>query len=201
MASRLREIVSDEDLYAQNGLQFLPFTTIYQLLTEPLDRLVDHTMLLVPDLITYWLTGTVGAEVTNASTTGLLCATNRTWNTSLVERVGLPPELLPPLRQPGDHSGHFGDVPVVAVGSHDTASAVFAVGSGAYISCGTWSLVGLELDRPVLTEPARLANFTNEAGVDGTTRFLRNTMGLWLLSESLRVWDTPLEPLLRAAAG
>src|SRR6185312_10468404 len=99
----------------------------------------------------------------------------------------------------GRHDG----TPVVAVGSHDTASAVVgvpAVGDRfAYISCGTWSLVGVELDSPVLTAESRAANFTNEGGVDGTIRYLRNVMGLWLLQESLRSWGTSLEPLLREA--
>lgn len=198
MDAKLRALIPDDELYAINGLQHLPFNTVYQLLTEP--HLADHTMLLLPDLITYWLTGTMGAEVTNASTTGLLSATTRSWSWDVVDRAGIPRSLLPPLRNPGDHSGHFESTPVVTVASHDTASAVFAVDGGAYISCGTWSLVGLQLDAPVLTSAAREANFTNEAGVDATTRFLRNTMGLWLLNESLRKWNVPVAPLLRAAA-
>jgi rhamnulokinase len=135
-------------------------------------------------------------------------------------RAGIPPGIFPPLRQPGDligpmlagpaaEAGLPPGLPVVAVGSHDTASAVAAVPATgtdfAYISCGTWSLVGMELDRPVLTEASRLANFTNETGVDGTVRYLRNVMGLWLLQESLRTWSAAgrparLGPLLAAAA-
>jgi rhamnulokinase len=121
----------------------------------------------------------------------------------LLRRAGLPSSLLPPLRQPGDPMGGLrtdaaeaaglaGGLLVTAVGSHDTASAVAAVPADgadfAYISCGTWSLVGVELDRPVLTEASRAANFTNETGVDGTIRYLRNVMGLWLLQESERTW-------------
>ncbi|MQA08375.1 MAG: rhamnulokinase [Pseudonocardiaceae bacterium] len=218
MAERLRALVDDETLYRITGLQYLPFNTIYQLLTEPPERLVDRTLLLLPDLLGYWLTGAVGAEVTNASTTALLDATTREWSADLVARAGLPSTLLPPLRRPGEKIGPLhGELvrrtgldgaPVLAVASHDTASAVAAVPAAGerfgYISCGTWSLVGVELDAPVLTESARLANFTNEAGIDGTVRFLRNTMGLWLLSESLRTWGLDssgeLERLLHAAA-
>ncbi len=158
-------------------------------------------MLLIPDLLAYWLTGSVGAEATNASTTQLYDVRGRTWAKDLAKRVGLPDEILPPLREPGDVIGPLQpevaqdvglptDVPVIAVGSHDTASAVVGVPAEddrfAYVSCGTWSLVGVELDAPVLTEDARRANFTNEGGVDGSIRFLRNVMGLWLLQESLR---------------
>ncbi|MBP2325790.1 rhamnulokinase [Kibdelosporangium banguiense] len=200
---QVRKLISDEDLYEICGLQHLPFTTIYQLMAEPQDRLADHRMLLLPDLITYWLTGTMGAEVTNASTTGLLDATTRQWSPEIMSRLDLPSSLLPPLRQPGDHCGLFGSTQVVSVASHDTASAVAALPVSSpnfgYISCGTWSLVGLELPAPVLTQEARLANFTNESGVDGTVRFLHNTMGLWLLNESARTWGADLAPLLRAA--
>ncbi len=178
-------------------------------------------MLLLPDLLGYWLTGQKGAERTNASTTQFLDATSREWTTGLLERLGLPTRLLPPLRDPGevvgtllpDVAGEVGlpaDVPVIAVGSHDTASAVVGVPAEAsdfaYISSGTWSLVGLELPGPVLTEEARRADFTNEGGVDGTTRFLTNVMGLWVLSECVRKWqedgvpDTDLPTLLDGAA-
>ncbi|MGZ6754755.1 MAG: rhamnulokinase, partial [Nocardioides sp.] len=152
-----------------------------------------------------WLTGQVGAERTNASTTGLYDVRRRAWAGDLAERVGIPSAILPPLRSAGDVVGtllpavaaEVGldlDVPVVAVGSHDTASAVVAVPAApgehaAYLSSGTWSLVGLELDEPVLTDAAREADVTNEGGVDGTIRFLKNVMGLWVLSESLRTWE------------
>src|ERR1051325_5291565 len=151
---------------------------------------------MVPDLLAYWLTGSVGAELTNASTTGLFDVRTRTWSAPLMDRLGIPSRLFPALREPGEGIGPLlpspglglgpGEVPVVAVGSHDTASAVAAVPAltddFAYISCGTWSLVGVELPSPVLTEAGRAANFTNEAGIDGTVRYLRNVMGLWLLS-------------------
>ncbi len=194
--------VGPEALYRRNGLQHLPFNTLFQLATEgPLLELADR-MLLVPDLLAYWLTGTEATERTNASTTGLLDPRTGEWDLELAELVGVPARLLAPLVDPGDVLGRTTpevaavvgrDVPVVAVGSHDTASAVVAVPSTdpdvAYVSCGTWGLVGLELDAPVLTEEARVAGFTNEGGVDGRTRFLHNVMGLWLLSESIRTWD------------
>lgn len=201
--------ISARELYDVTGLQQLRFNTLYQLVSEP-DRLAAaHTMLLIPDLLNYWLTGEIGAERTNASTTQLYDVRARTWAFSLASRVGIPPRLLPPLRDPGTVVGparELSGVPVIAVGSHDTASAVVAVpaspGSNfAYISCGTWSLAGLELPEPELGDAALAANFTNEGGVDGTIRFLRNVMGLWVLSETLRTWSrTDLPDLLAAAA-
>ncbi|MEV6824576.1 rhamnulokinase family protein [Amycolatopsis sp. NPDC051102] len=201
-------LVSARSLYDVTGLQQLPFNTLYQLVSEG-DRLsAASTMLLIPDLLNYWLTGSIGAERTNASTTQLYDVRTQSWATSLASRVGIPPRLLPPLRDPGMVVGtadELGGIPVVAVGSHDTASAVVAVPAApgtnfAYISSGTWSLAGLELPAPVLTDEALAANFTNEGGVDGTIRFLRNVMGLWVLSETLRTWSTPDLPALLAAA-
>ncbi|WUI02450.1 rhamnulokinase [Spirillospora sp. NBC_00431] len=209
---RVRAEVGDDVLYQASGLQFLPFNTIYQLAADDLDG--AGTLLLVPDLLAYWLTGEIGAERTNASTTGLLDVRAGTWSRDLLTRLGLPAKILPPLRDPGDAIGTLREdvaaetghpsLRVTAVGSHDTASAVAAVpaetGRFGYISCGTWSLVGVELDAPVLTEASREANFTNEGGVDGTVRYLRNVMGLWLLQESLRAWGGPDLPALLAAA-
>ncbi|RCG25423.1 rhamnulokinase [Sphaerisporangium album] len=201
---RTRAAEPSDELYAASGIQFLAFNTVYQLLADRLDR--AETMLLIPDLIAYWLTGEIGAEVTNASTTSLLDVHDRTWARGLIDRLGLPSRIFPPLRRPGDPIGAvpIGDrsAELVTVASHDTASAVVAVPATserfAYISCGTWSLVGVELTAPVLTS----RSFTNEAGIDGTIRYLRNVMGLWLLQECLRAWGEPeLEPLLAAAAG
>ncbi len=203
-----------DELYARTGLQVQPFNTVFQLVAAQGTAALAAAkgMLLVPDLLGYWLTGVRVAEVTNASTTGLLDATTRTWATDLADRLGVDTRLLAPLRDAGELLGHAGEVggaPVWTVGSHDTASAVVAVPATAddfaYISCGTWSLVGLELDRPVLTQESRAANFTNEAGVDGTVRYLRNVMGLWVLQESIRTWNeaglpADLPDLLAAAA-
>ncbi|SER14352.1 rhamnulokinase [Lentzea xinjiangensis] len=199
--SRTDGIVPPEGLYEINGLQFQPFNTMFQLMAEPLLPQAAH-LLLIPDLISYWLTGERGAEYTNATTTGLIDVRSGRWSDGLTRH--LPPGLLPALRHPGDPAGTHRGIPVTAVGSHDTASAVVAVPAEterfAYISCGTWSLVGVELTGPVLTPESKAANFTNEGGVDGTVRYLRNVMGLWLLQECLRVWGAELEPLLREAA-
>lgn len=194
--------VSPEELFARNGLQHLAFNTVFQLATEGDALPFADRLLLIPDLLNFWLTGNAYAERSNASTTGLLRAETKEWDRDLAARLDIPAAILPPLIDAGAPVGKLSlDVAervgralnVVAVGSHDTASAVVAIpnpGRGfAYISCGTWGLVGLELDAPVLSEEARLANFTNEGGVDGRTRFLHNVMGLWLLSESLRHWE------------
>ncbi|MFJ5986512.1 rhamnulokinase family protein [Lentzea sp. NPDC092896] len=199
--SRTDGITPAEGLYEINGLQFQPFNTMFQLMAEPLLPQASQ-LLLIPDLLSYWLTGQRGTEYTNATTTGLIDVRTGQWSPELTR--DLPPGLLPPLRHPGDLAGTFKGIPVTAVGSHDTASAVVAVPAEtdrfAYISCGTWSLVGVELDFPVLTAESRAANFTNEGGVDGTIRYLRNVMGLWLLQECLRTWSADLDPLLREAA-
>jgi rhamnulokinase len=210
-------------LYGTTGLQFLQFNTLYQLATER--NLEGVQALLIPDLIAFLLTGVRRTESTNASTTGLFDARAGEWATEFHTALGLPKDLFPPLIEPGETVGTLlpaiaartglpESATVVAVGSHDTASAVAAVPAAAsaadaetfaYISSGTWSLVGLELEHPVLTEASREANFTNERGVDGTIRYLRNMGGLWLLSECQRTWAqdgfTPeLSALLTGAA-
>jgi sugar (pentulose or hexulose) kinase len=190
------------DLYAVTGIQQLPINTIYQLGAAAGSPALNaaRSLVLIPDLIAYWLTGNVGAEVTNASTTQLLDVHTRTWAMPLMQRAAISPRLFPSLRQPGEligvirhDAGAAPSVPVISVASHDTASAVVAVPASkpdfAYISCGTWSLAGMELDRPVLSDASREANFTNEAGIDGTIRYLRNVMGLWLLQECTRTWS------------
>ncbi|MFJ4172298.1 rhamnulokinase family protein [Paenarthrobacter sp. NPDC089714] len=218
--ARVHAVIPPEKLYATTGLQFLQFNTIYQLAAEPtLDGL---QALLIPDLIAFLLTGQRRTEATNASTTGLFDAVAGDWAVDFLDALGLPRNIFPPLIQPGEtvgtllpsvaeRTGLAADTRVVAVGSHDTAAAVAAVpasaasGDFAYISSGTWSLVGVELDKPVLSEASRTANFTNERGVDGTIRYLRNVGGLWLLSECQRTWaaqgfNQSLPALLDAAA-
>jgi rhamnulokinase len=211
------------ELYEVTGIQKLRFNTICQLVAAAGTPQLNAagTVLMIPDLLGYWLTGEVGAEVTNASTTQLLDVRARAWAWPVIERAGIPRHIFPPLRFPGQvigilaaavtaYAGLSRAPQVIAVGSHDTASAVAAIPARdphfAFISCGTWSLVGMELDGPVLSEDSRLANFSNETGVDGTIRYLRNVAGLWLLQESLRAWsETSREPslsgLLREAAG
>ncbi len=211
VAARVHAAVPPDELYAVTGIGQLPFNTIYQLAATPMLRHAA-TMLLIPDLLAYWLTGVAGAEITNASTTSLFDVRAQDWATGVIRRAGLPPHIFPPLRRPGEIIGSIDEpnglgspLPLIAVGSHDTASAVAAVPAAgphfAYISSGTWSLAGLELDAPVLTRDSRAANFTNETGIDGTIRYLRNVMGLWLLQESLRRWpDASLGSLLGEAA-
>jgi rhamnulokinase len=193
-----------EVLYARTGIQFLPFNTIFQLAADPRAETAARA-LMIPDLISYWLTGIAGTELTNASTTALLDPRTGQWCHEVASRAGIDLDLFAPLRKPGDPAGDYQGVPVYSVGSHDTASAVAAVPAEgenfAYISSGTWSLVGLELEAPVLTEESREANFTNEVGIDGTIRYLRNVTGLWLLQECQRIWEIPdVAPLLAEAA-
>jgi rhamnulokinase len=218
----VHQVVSPEALYAASGLQFLPFNTLYQLAVDQRDGVIDaHTrLLMIPDLIAFWLTGAQAVEATNASTTGLLDVTTGDWNQTLIDKLGLPSSLFPAIIAPGRPIGSLrpevateigapAEVAVIAVGSHDTASAVvgapLADARAAYLSSGTWSLIGIERTAPVVTEASRQANFTNEGGVDGRTRFLHNVMGMWLLSESIRTWqreghEVDLGQLLEAAA-
>lgn len=200
--------VAPQELYARSGLQHLPFNTVFQLAVDRQRGDLDAAdrALLIPDLVAYWLTGAQVTEETNAATTGLLDARTRQWDADLMARLGLPADLFAPLVAPGAEIGGLlpavaaelgapAGLPVTAVGSHDTASAVVAVPfadqDAAFISSGTWSLVGVELPSPVLTPESQAANFTNEGGVDGRTRYLKNVSGLWLLSESIRTWDGP----------
>ncbi|MFD5317460.1 rhamnulokinase family protein [Streptomyces sp. NPDC127098] len=221
VGERVAELLSPAELYAATGLQYLPFNTVYQLVAaqgSP-QLAAARRLLLIPDLMAYWLTGEQGTELTNASTTQLIDPRTRDWSSGVARTLGIDLGLFPPLRGPGDPAGRLlpevlaetgltGPVPVTAVGSHDTASAVAGVPAAderfAYIATGTWSLAGVELDAPVLGEESRRANFTNELGVDGTVRYLRNIMGLWLLQECLREWaadggSSELGPLLAAA--
>ncbi|MFC9653214.1 rhamnulokinase family protein [Streptomyces sp. NPDC056937] len=210
-AAKVGAVLSPSALYEATGLQHLPFNTLYQLTAAHGSPALGaaRRLLLIPDLIAYWLTGEEGTELTNASTTQLIDPRTREWSRSVAEALGIDLTLFAPLRGPGDPAGRLlpevlaetgltGPVPVTAVGSHDTASAVAAVpASGdrfAYVATGTWSLAGLELDAPVVTEESRRANFTNELGVDGTVRYLRNIMGLWLLQECLRTWEAEGAP-------
>jgi rhamnulokinase len=205
-----------DELYAVTGIQFLPFNTVYQLAAERHGRLWDRAahVVLIPDLLAFWLTGELRTEITNASTTGLLDARSGTWSADLFARLGLDPARFPPLDEPGqvrgtvrpalcDDLGLSRSTVVTTVGSHDTASAVAAVPAVgrhfAYASSGTWSLVGVESEEPVLSAASRAANFTNERGVDGGIRYLRNVGGLWLLQESMRTWaEQGLRPVLGA---
>jgi rhamnulokinase len=229
----LGERIGTDELYAVTGIQHQRFNTVYQLAAEaaglapggraPGDSRLARAerLLLMPDLIAHALTGVAATEITNASTTGMLDAGTRSWSPRVLDALGIGKDLFGDLVEPGtvvgpvtaaitEATGLAPGTPVVAVGSHDTASAVAAVPGlrrgVAFISSGTWSLVGLELDTPILTPGSREANFTNELGVDGTVRYLRNVAGLWLLSECRREWAATGDPaelpdLLADAAG
>jgi rhamnulokinase len=200
--------VAPQHLYEKTGIQRLPINTLYQLVSM---RKADdprlnaaETLLLIPDLLHYWMTGRIVAEYTNATTTQFYDAREQRWAVDLLEDLGLPTRMLPPIVAPGtilgdllpDVCGDVGlprSVPVIASASHDTASAVAAVPGlderSTYISSGTWSLVGVESAQPILSDRARDLNFTNEGGVGGTIRFLKNVTGLWLLQECQRQWQ------------
>ena len=209
-------------LYERTGIQVMQINTVYQLAAaaESGELATAERVLQVPDLLGYWLTDVAASEVTMASTTSLLDVRTRDWADDVIEAAGIPRRLFGALRQPGEivgplsepvrrETGLPGSAVLTLVGSHDTASSVVGVPAEderfAYVSCGTWGLVGVELEQPVVTPETRAANFTNEGGVDGRIRFLRNVMGLWLLQESLRAWKrsglpSELGPLLAAAA-
>ena len=200
---RVFERVPADDIYATTGIQFLTFNTLFQLYAaaQATPRLIDaaNTLVTIPDLLNYWLTGEIRAEFTNATTTQFVNAKSRSWATDLLNGLGLPTRLLPRLIEPGAELGRLSaDVStplagtrVVAPACHDTGSAVAAVnvgGARAFISSGTWSLLGTEVSTPIITPKSRKLNFTNEGGVYGTTRLLKNIGGMWLLQSCLRSW-------------
>lgn len=200
-------ILSTEELYEETGTAFLPINSLYHLLgiNRYQSGLLDHaeTFLMMPDLLIYFLTGEIGSEFTNASTTQLLNVHSGTWSNKIITAYNLKESLFKKIHHPGTARGtvrkslsdsfHISTCNVIAVPSHDTASAVLAVpskqnNSCVYISSGTWSLIGVENESPVLQEEAKNKGFTNERGVGGSYRVLKNIMGLWLLQESRRNW-------------
>jgi rhamnulokinase len=207
MIERAFERVPAERLYAATGIQTMPINTVFQLLADEGSAALQaaERIALVPDLLALWLCGELANERTNASTTGLLDARSGEWASEVIGELGLPERLFGPLAEPGTELGpllghhELGDTPVYAVASHDTASAFAAVPvdeHAAVLSSGTWSLLGLERPEPVLSDAARDATLTNERGIGGTTRLLKNVMGLWLLEESRRCWgDTSYDEL------
>jgi rhamnulokinase len=206
--------VDAERLYQATGIAAQPINTVFQLMADRDLGRARHAVL-VPDLMTYWLSGQLGTELTNASTTGLLDTRVMKWADEVGEALSVPIKMFPPLRAAGEVAGPavadlgLARPPQVIVGpSHDTAAAVAgvpALGEGfTFVCTGTWALVGVELPAPVITEAARRAGFSNEGGVDGTTRFLRNVTGFWLLQECAREWQAAgrrvdLDELTRAA--
>ncbi len=200
------ETISKEEIYNRTGTQCMRINTLYQLmyLKENEPEIFENTekVLLIPDLFAYMLTGEMRAEASIASTTNLYNPYKRDWDYELIERLGLDKNLFPEIIKAGNIYGYLTDeiceelgcekVPVIAVCAHDTASAVAATPSFAddfvYISCGTWSLFGIELPEPIINDEVCKLNFTNEGGFDDTVRFLKNIMGLWLIQESRRQW-------------
>ena len=208
--------VGQPELYAATGIQTMPINTVFQLLADEGSAALAaaERLALIPDLLAYWLSGELANECTNASTTGLLDARTGDWAHELIGRLGLPARLFASLVPPGTSLGpllahhDLGAPTVFTVASHDTASAFAAVplrdAHSAVLSSGTWSLLGVELSEPVLTEAAAEANLSNERGVDGTTRLLKNVMGMWLLEECRRAWaaeghDVTYETVIRLA--
>lgn len=195
--------VPREEIYARTGIQFLPFNTLYQLHAHAREGLPEGAarLLMIPDLCHHRLCGSLFGEVTNASTTQMWSATSPGWDRDLLRHLDLPGELLPDVVPAGTTLGRLlperrdalglGEAIVVAPATHDTGSAVAGTPlrpGWAYVSSGTWSLVGVERRRPILSPAASRASFTNEAGVDGTVRFLKNVMGLWLLESCREEW-------------
>lgn len=200
--------VNPADHYAVNGTQVMPINTLFRLMAirdnSPWILEAAEHLLFTPDLFAFFLTGVPVNEYCIASTSELLNATSRTWDTELIDRCGFPKRIFGKIVPPGTITGYLtpdimneigaeGKIPVVAVASHDTASAVFAVNSGdsteAFLSSGTWSLLGALVDNPILSENAMAAGFTNEGAADFKIRFLQNITGLWILQQLVHQWE------------
>lgn len=203
----IERYVSKADIYAQTGIQFVSLNTLFQLLADKYSGSPAlenaETMLMIPDLFNYFLTGEKVTEYSIASTSQLYNSVKDDWAWPIIDKLGLPRKIFTKVIHPGQMMGKLigsvaeelgvGEIPVAAVASHDTASAVAAVPaekdeSYVYISCGTWSLLGVEIDRPLINELSEKYNFTNEGGISRTIRFLKNVMGLWIIQESRRQW-------------
>ena len=206
MMDKVFQTVPQKELYDETGIQMARLNTIFQLYSlvqnEPETLSLADTMLLMPDLFAYLLTGVKRAEYTEVSTTQMLNPKTGDWHYELLEKLGIPTRILPKIIDAGETYGLLSDeiceelgcpkVPVIAVATHDTGSAVASVPSQKddfiYISCGTWSLFGTELSAPVINDTTSRFNLTNESGFGRTTRMLKNIMGLWLIQESRRQW-------------
>jgi len=200
------QFMTKEDIYATTGIQTIDFNTVFQIAAELRDNPdvfnCAHKLLFIPDLLGYFLTGECATEYTVASTGAILNAATRDYAWNVLEKLGIPERIFTNIVMPGyklgkllpEVQGDVGktDLDVVKVASHDTASAVLAVPAASekfiYISSGTWSLMGTELEKPLITVESERRNYTNEGGVEGTIRFLKNIMGLWILQESRRQW-------------
>lgn len=201
MVEAVEAVVPYDEIYARTGIQQMQINTIYHLMALKQSGELDQadSLLMIPDYLHFLLTGKKHQEYTEVSTSALMNAREKKWDDVLIEKLGFPGRLFRPLSMPGTVAGNLRpevrdavgfDCTVVLPASHDTGSAYLAVPAegerSVYISCGTWSLMGVENPEPVLTEAARAANFTNEGGYDGSTRFLKNIIGLWLIQETRR---------------
>ncbi len=198
MFEKVFEHVPKDAVFAQTGIQFMEINTLYQMMSLRMSDSVQYRMadklLFSPDLLGYWLTGNMVAERSIASTSQFYNPVTKDWAYDLLEKLGIRTDLFAELVDPGTVIGETDGLPVVAVGGHDTASAFAAVPvvegeHCAFLSSGTWSLLGTELSEPVINEDSLAANFTNEVGVCGTIRFLKNLSGLWMIQELRRVWN------------
>lgn len=201
------KIISKESIYSKTGIQFAQFNTVFQLLSEKKRKTsllnVADTMLLMPDYLNYFMSGVKRAEFSIASTTSLADPIKRNWSWKIIDTFGFSKNIFPQMVEPGTKLGTISpwlasktgintSTPIIAVGGHDTASAVVSVpaskGNWAFLSSGTWSLMGIELNKPLLGSDSMKYNFTNEGGVEKTTRFLKNIIGLWPIQECRRFW-------------
>ena len=203
--------VPREEIFERTGIQFLPFNTLFQLFAHRREGIPAEArrLLLMPDLIAFWLTGKCVAEYTNATTTQMVNAHTGKWDYELLDRLSLPASLLPEIVKAGTMIGptraelEIGAMPVVAPATHDTGSAIAGTPlreGWAYISSGTWSLVGVERGKVLINEEVARYNFTNEGGAFGTIRFLKNVMGLWILESCRKEWQVDYDALLSEVA-
>jgi rhamnulokinase len=196
MMEAVFSLVPRSEVFSRTGIQFMRINTLYQLMSlvesESPHLRIAETLLMAPDLINYWLTGAKVSEFSIATTTQMFDPLRETWAFEMLESIGLPTHLLPDIVRPGTELGAFEGIPVIAPACHDTGSAVAAVPTVtknfAYISSGTWSLLGLEVESPIINEAALAANVTNEGGVYGTYRLLKNITGMWLVQQCRRTW-------------
>ena len=207
------EIVPSDELYGQTGIQFMEFNTLFQLLALKLNgvSILDKadTLLFTPDLLRYFLTGEKSTEFSIASTSQMLNAARTGWAKELIERFNIPANILTNIVDAGTVAGKLTEktaaelgtarIPVVAVGEHDTASAVISVPAKeerfAYLSSGTWSLLGVEVSAPIINDETYKLNYTNEGGFGRKTRLLKNIMGLWIYQECRREWSQSGNPV------
>ena len=203
----LFQLIPATEVYAHTGIQFMQFNSLFQLFSMVKDQSslleITDAILFMPDALNYLFTGIKKSEFSIASTSQMLLPGTCTWDKELIEKAGIPSSILQEIVLPGTVLGNIQPevareagsqaVPVIAVAAHDTGSAIVSVPAleknFVYLSSGTWSIMGIESSRPIISEHTRQLNFTNEGGVEGTTRFLKNIMGMWLIQEVQRIWE------------